>query len=593
MNGKQIFNPMKINISLILLGLISYYGTSQVQQSSGENLVKNQHFKYATVNPDFAKISVKENLEGTSPLIEFETHTQPKFIYKCATAIPIKKDNYNKGRVFLASFDAKTIKSSLETGEAKVNLLFRQTNDYRENIVATQSISSNWQTYYIPFQSTVDLTKEEFKFVFHYGFKPQSFQVKNLKFEVFPEGTDISTLPKTLITYKGMEADVNWRKSAEARIEKIRKSDFQLLLSKNGKPIANKTLSIELVEHDFPFGAAVVAKQVVENPKYYNNFKEAFNHVVLANALKIKAWRWEQKRPITLKALDMLNDDGYEVKGHVLIWPGFNYLTPVFKEQKDNPEAIIKLMSDHVDTMLEVTKGKVSHWDVVNEAYTNQDLQKITGSEEILYDGFRKLKAKNSNILSYTNEYGIISKGGLDTKKQQWYYDFIKRIDENTNGMVDGIGIQCHIGSDLTPPEKVLRLLNYYASLGKQISISEFTMDIQDPAIREQYTRDFMIAAFSHPNVSEFLFWGFVEDERKKVDIYKKDWTIGSMGKAYFSLVQDKWKTHLAGETNTEGTVNCRGFYGKYKYTFVEKGKVISGTFDLKPNQSKIFKIEL
>jgi len=578
---------------LIFSCLMVVLGFAQEQNLNGDNLVLDKQLKHATVNPDFAKITLIDNPEETSPVLEFETMSQPKFIYKCATAIPIKKENYNKDRVFLASFEAKTIKSSLETGEAKLNLLFRQTKNYQDNIVATQSISSNWQKYYIPFQSTVNLSKEEFKFVFHYGFKPQSFQIKNLKFEVFPEGTDISTLPKTLISYKGMEADANWRKIAEARIEKIRKSDFQIDISKKGKPVANKTLSIELVEHDFPFGAAVVAKNIVENPKYYSHFKKAFNHVVLANALKIKAWRWKQKRPITLKALEMLNNDGYEVKGHVLIWPGFNHLTPVFKEQKDNPEAIIKLMADHVDTMLDVTNGKVSHWDVVNEAYTNRDLQNITGSEEILYDGFRTLKAKQPNVSSYTNEYGIISKGGLDTKKQQWYYDFIKRVDKNTNGLIDGIGIQCHIGSDLTPPEKVLRLLNYYASLGKKISISEFTMDIQDPDIREQYTRDFMIAAFSHPNVSEFLFWGFVEDERKKVDIYNKDWSVGAMGKAYFSLVQDKWKTNLVGETNAEGTVNGRGFYGKYKYTFVEEEKVVSGTFALKPNQSKIFKIEL
>ncbi len=45
-------------------------------------------------------------------------------------------------------------------------------------------------------------------------------------------------------------------------------------------------------------------------------------------------------------------------------------------------------------------KGKVSHWDVVNEAYTNQDLQTITGSEEILYDGFRTLKAKTTQCFS-------------------------------------------------------------------------------------------------------------------------------------------------------------------------------------------------
>lgn len=578
---------------LIFSCLVVVFGFSQEHILNGKNLVLDKQLKNVNVNPEFGKITFKNNPEGTVPIIEFETLSQPKFIYNCATAVPIKKANYKNGRVFLVSFDAKTIKSSLETGEAKLNVLFRQTSDYKDNIVATQSISSNWQTYFIPFQSTTNLTEKDFKLVFHYGFKPQSFQIKNLKFEFFPEETSISSLPKTLITYKGMEADAKWRKSAEARIEKYRKSDFQIQLSNNGKPITNKTLSIKLRKHSFLFGVAVDVKQIVENPEYYNNFKKAFNHVVLANALKIKAWRWKQKRPTTLKALEMLNNDGYKVKGHVLIWPGFNYLTPDFKEQENDPEAIIKLMSEHVNTMLDVTKGKVSHWDVVNEAYTNQDLQRITGSEEIIYNGFRALKQKQPKVGAFTNEYGIISKGGLDSKKQQWYYDFVKRIDENTNGLIDGIGIQCHIGSDLTPPEKVIRLLNFYASLGKQISISEFTMDIQDLEIREQYTRDFMIAAFSHPNVSEFLFWGFVEDERKKVDIYKNDWTVGAMGKAYFSLVDGTWKTNLVGETNELGVITGRGFYGDYEYTFVEEGKVISGTFSLKPNQSKIFNIEL
>lgn len=576
----------------LMLVVISFHGFGQ-NMIKGENLLINSKLKHVSTNKNYAKITVIEDAKVNNPTLEFETLTQPKFIYNCATALPIKKSNHNKGTVFLVSFEAKTVKSSLETGEAKLNVLFRQTNSYKDNKVITQSISSNWQKYNLPFESNVKLSKEEFKLVFHYGFKPQSFQIKNLKFEVFSEETDISMLPKTLITYDGMEPEAKWRTSAEARIEQIRKSDFNIQLVKKGKPVANKTLSVKLKQHDFPFGAAVVAKDIVEKPEYYSNFKKAFNHVVLANALKIKAWRWEQKRPITLKALEMLNNDGYKVKGHVLIWPGFNYLTPVFKEKKDDPEAIKKLMGDHVNTMLDVTKGKVFSWDVVNEVYTNKDLQTITGSEEILYNGFRALKAKQPNVLAFTNEYGIISKGGLDTKKQQWYYNFVNRINQNTNGLIDGVGIQCHIGSDLTPPKKVLYLLNFYAGLNKRISISEFTMDIQEPKIREQYTKDFMIAAFSHPSVSEFLFWGFVEDERKKVDIYKKDWTIGAMGKAYFSLVHDTWKTNLVQETNEDGFIEGRGFYGEYEYTFVDDNKVVTGTFAVKPNSSKVFKIEL
>lgn len=576
----------------LLFVIISSYGFTQ-NNIKGKNLIIEDKLKYVSADKNVAKITNIEGIEPNKSILEFETLIQPKFIYNCATAIPIKKNNYKAGTVFLVSFEAKTVKSSLETGEAKLNVLFRQTNSYKDNLVVTQSISSNWQKYNIPFKSKVNLTKDQFKLVFHYGFKPQSFQIKNLRFEVFPEGTNVSSLPKTMIAYKGMEADAMWRKAAKARIEKNRKAGFKIQLTKKGKPLANKTLSIKLKKHYFPFGAAVNAKDIVEVPIYYENFKKTFNLAVFANDLKIKAWRWENKRPTTIKALNMLNNDGFPVKGHVLIWPGFNYLPLEFKEKKDNPEAIKKIIKDHVNTILEVTKGKVSHWDVINEAYTNQDLQTITGSEEILYDGFRALKKKQPHVLAYTNEYGIISKGGLDDKKQQWYYNFVKRIEENTNGLIDGIGIQCHIGSDLTPPEKVLDILDFYATMGKKISISEFTMDIQDPNIREKYTKDFMIAAFSHPNVSEFLFWGFVEDERKKVDIFKKDWSIGAMGKAYFSLVYDQWGTNLVNTTNDNGLITGNGFYGEYEYTFVDGNKVVTGTFYIKQNQSNFVKIKL
>ncbi len=570
---------------------IAFASTQNIPQ--GKNLILDSKLKQINTNKDFSKITIIKETEPNNSIIEFETLTQPKFIYNCATAFPIKKNDYKTGTIFLVSFEAKTIKSSLETGEAKLNILFRQTSSYKDNLVATQSISSNWQKYYIPFESNVNLTKEEFKLIFHYGFKPQSFQVKHIKFEVFPEGTHISTLPKTLITYKGMEANAPWRIAAEARIEAIRKGDFKILIVKNNVPVAHKTLAIKLKKHAFSFGAALNAKDIVEDSKHYENFKRAFNLAVFANDLKIKSWRWKNKIPITLKALDMLNNDGYDVKGHVLIWPGFNYLTPIFEEKKDNPKAIKKLINKHVNSILEATEGKISHWDVVNEAYTNQDLQTITGSEDILYNGFRTLKEKQPKVLAFTNEYGIISKGGLDTKKQQWYYDFVKRIDEKTNGLIDGLGIQCHIGSDLTPPEKVIELLNFYATLGKKISISEFTMDIQDPKIREQYTKDFMMATFSHPNVSEFLFWGYLVDERNKVDIYNKDWSLGAMGKAYFSLVQDTWKTNIIDKTNENGILDGSGFYGEYEYSFVEGNRVVTGTFNIKPNQTNFTRINL
>jgi len=580
---------MKKTILLVALSCVSIFGFSQKKVTKGKNLINYKQLKNLRTNSEFGKVNQIDN-----STFEIITSTQPKFIYKSASAIPLHKESFSSGSVFLFSFSAKTTKSSLETGEAKVNVLFKQSKSYKNNIVSTQSISSNWKKYYIPIQSDIDVSKNDLNLVLHFGFRPQTFLIKDIKCELFDKGTQLSELPRTEIKYAGMEADAKWRKEALKRIEMIRKGNINIQFTENGKPLAAKKIDVELVKHFFPFGGAISAKEITEKPINYKNFKRAFNHVVLANDLKIKSWQWDKKKPRTLKALKMLNDDGYLAKGHVLIWPGFNYLTKEIKENKNNPKRVTEIIHNHVNSVLDATSGKVSHWDVVNEAYTNKDLQKITGSEKILFDGFRMLKKKNPKLGAFTNEYGIISKGGLDTRKQKWYYNFVKRIDSVTNGLIDGVGIQSHIGSDLTPPEKVLGLLSFYATLGKQISISEFTMDVQEPKVREQYTRDFMIAAFSHPSVTEFLFWGYVQDDRNKVDIFNKDWTIGAMGKAYFSLVEKDWKTNFSAKTDASGNLKNRGFYGTYKYSYTNAdGNLVSGTFFLSPKNRKPIQIDV
>ena len=589
MLGNLIFN-MKQSVFLYVMLCMSL----AVAQNKplGQDLIDQKKIEKLNAKGNFSMIETSKDSDGTLQFL-VKTTEEPRFIYSCATKIPINAKGSKKGTVFLLSFKAKTETSSLETGEAKALFIFKQTKDYKGNIDYTQSFSSEWQTYYLPFEADRFIKKEDLSIVIQYGFRPQSFFIKDIKFEIFPEGTKLEALPKTEITYQGMEDDAQWRKEANERIEAIRKGDFTVQFTKNGQPISKKGINIKLINHAFPFGARMAAEDIVNNTDDYKNFKKAFNSLVLGNDLKIKGWFREDKRKQTLHALDILKADGYPVKGHVLIWPGFNYLTQEIRQNKDNPEKVTQIVEAHVKDILENTKGKLTHWDVVNEAYTNKDLQNITGSEEILYNGFRTIATKQPNVKRFTNEYGIISKGGIDTQKQQWYYDFIKRIDENTGGLVQGIGIQSHIGSDLTPPTRVLEILSFYATLGKQISISEFTMDIQDPKVREQYTRDFMIAAFSHPNVSEFLFWGNTEDGRKKSDIFTTDNEIGIMGKAYFSLVHVAWKTNLSGLTTEEGTVSGRGFFGTYEYSFVEDGKLVSGTFQLKPRQRGIIKIDL
>lgn len=555
-----------------------------------EELVKQDQIQYIKTGSEDGKIEWKKI--DSEEVLSIQTINQPKFIYSISSNLPIEKQNFKKGDVFLLSFEAKTTQASLETGEARIKWLLKQSDNYKGNLESTLSLASEWKTYNIPFQATKDIEKADLNVVMQLGFREQTFLMKNISFKVYEKGTSLEELPKTEITYQGMEEDAEWRKKALTRIDRLRKGNFSLHLEKDGKPLAGKIINVKLIKHHFPFGAALNAKYVVNHHQEYQDFLKAFNLAVFENDLKIKSWGKPAQRKRTLKAMEILQKDGIEIKGHVLIWPGFNYLTPEIREHKNNPEKVSEIIHQHVTDLLEDTQGKITHWDVVNEAYTNRDLQNITGSEEILYDGFRILKEKQPGVLRFVNEYGIISKGGIDTQKQQWYYDYIKRIDEHTGGLVQGIGIQSHIGSDLTPPEKVIEILSFYATLGKRISISEFTMDIKDEKIREQYTRDFMIAALSHPNVSEFLFWGSTLDERQKVDIFLENGELGAMGRAYFDLVHNQWNTQLNLKTNEKGNVSGTGFFGVYEYSFTENGKVKNGTFEVLPRKSNAYQIE-
>ena len=563
-----------------------------VSTPEGKDLIINEQLQNLKLKNEYGHFFSLKN--GNELIINVNTFKKPEHVYDLALSIPIKKDDYSAGSVFLLSFDGITTKSSLETGEAKVRWILRQSDKYAHNITKTLTIASNeWKTYYIPIQLTRNVAEKNLKLVIHFGFSPQSFLMKNLKFISYPKGTRLEDLPRTKIKYQGMEPDAPWRKEAQNRIEKIRKTDFNITFYQNGKPVSDAPVHLELLKHEFLFGATLTARDVVGKWMSYRKLKKDFNMIVLMNDLKIRQWIQQPKRELTLQAMEIIKEDSLVLKGHVLLWPSFHYMPKKLHYLKNKPAELQRYIDSVQTDMLVKTKGYTQIWDIVNEAYTNTDFQKITGSEEIIYKSFRKAKMIQPSTKRFTNEYGIISNGGADQKKQEWYYNFIKRIDKNTNGLVDGIGIQSHIGTDLTSPERIYEILNYYGQLGKEIAISEFTLDIEDPDLRERYTRDFMTMAFSHPHVTQFNFWGLVNKNHSKVDIYNPDGSWGSMGKAYIDLTQKKWHTDIRQKTDNQGKITGRGFYGTYRYSIELNGKTLTGKLKLSKGKDTQIRIEL
>jgi GH35 family endo-1,4-beta-xylanase len=496
----------------------------------------------------------------------------------------------------LIVFKAKSLQASLETNESKINWQFRQTESSAPKDVASKSVSlsANWQTYYIPFKAPHSQNLDKTTFTLQFGYPPQVFEIKDIELYVFPEQFDFAQLPYTKITYAGMEDNAAWRIEAEKRIESVRKGDFTLSFSSAGKPVSNAKVEIKQVSHHFRFGTAVSAKEINQDAQYFETVKKLFNIVVFENDLKSKRWINEKNRPATVDAIDKIKANGIQVKGHVLLWPGFQYLPEGYKKNKNNPEAIHKMLNQHYSSILEATKSKISHWDVLNEAYTNKDISNIFGSDDILLESFTKARELEPKAKRYINEYGIISGGGINTKKQDWYFNFIQEIDRKTNGAIDGLGMQSHIGTDVTAPSRVISILNRFAALNKEIAISEYSLDIMDDEeLRAQYTRDFMIAAFSNPAVKEFLFWGFYAPMHPKAALVNSQYQLTKMGQSYYDLVFNKWMTKRNQTTDNSGSISNRGFYGKYEYTIEVNGKINRGSFNLLPNTTTTLMIKL
>lgn len=500
-------------------------------------------------------------------------------VWELSAKIPLKDKIPAKGEKILIQFEGKSIKSSQETEEAKAMFVLSYSKNKEANIEQTVSVSTEWKMYYYPLEIPGPITKENFKLVLQYGYPNQQFNFRNLHVWVYPETTKIEEMPKTTITYAGMEPDAPWRIQALDRIEKIRKADASIKLMIDGKETSGDA-EVKLTKHQFGWGVGIRAKDLADKPTLLDDIAKDFNLIVFLNDLKMKFWGKQVSKTKMVEILQACKAKNINVKGHVLVWPGFKHLPESYKNFKNNPDTIGKMVDTHLDDILSQTASYTDRWDVVNEVYTNKDLQTITGSNQIINDIFKKVKKDYPNFKRYINEYGIINKGGTNAEKLKWYYNYINEVDAKTSKAIDGIGIQAHFGTDLTPPEKVLDILNKFAPLKKTISISEYTLDISDPVIRRLYTEDLMIAAFSHPNVNEFLFWGYKGGNKDKVDIYNADGKTGSMGDAYFNLVTKLWNTNLK-STVKNGVLAFNGYYGEYQITMTRDGKQYIGQYTL------------
>ena len=514
-------------------------------------------------------------------VIEVEVVQANGNAYNCELGLRSKSD-VKKGDVMQAIVTMRTVYARQETGESSAYFYFQRAVSPWEKSLRTQLCGgSEWKTYSIPFVQTVDLKAGEAIAALAFGTLRQKVQISKIEVLNYHQNCKLEDLPVTRLTYAGREAGAQWRKDALQRIEKLRTAPLTInVVDANGKAVKGAEVDIKMRRSAFIWGTAVgestLAGDDADSQKYKETLKNLFNTAVIENGFKAGGWCWEdQRKQQTLKAFQWLEDNGFRQRGHNLVWPGwkFNPRSSRMIAERDTA-AFNQFILGQFRERMAVTKGKVIAWDVVNEMMHEKDFFPYL-PKDVTVEWFKEAKRLDPDAKLFINDYAMMN-GTHSPIVIKEYIDLIKDL-RSKGAPVEAAGVQGHVGTQPRSPIQIISDFDLFYKERIPVQITEFDINTDDEELQADYTRDFLIACYSHPACEGVTLWGFWQKRHWKplAAMYRPDWTEKANGRIWRELVCDKWATRWTKKSDKHGRVNGKAHLGEYDITVRYKDKCI------------------
>lgn len=481
---------------------------------------------------------------------------------------------------------------------------------YTKSLNAGGTPPDTWKQWLLPFESAIDYPSGQSRYQINLGNLKGIMEIAGLAILNYGQKYSVDELPTSnfIFDYEGRAEGAPWRTAALQRIENIRKSAIRIIVeNESGNAVQNATVHLAMTRHHFGFGTAVSAYRWIGEDNDSEIYREkladltgdgrTFNIAVIENALKWPNWERTDgslnRRQLT-NLISRLVSYGMRVRGHNLVWPLWNHLPDDLEENANNPNYIDNRIDTHIhdEAGWPGIKGVIAEWDVINEMSHCFDLRDVYGTEDIYSDWMTWAREADPAALLYINEYSIINGAGKDKISRDKYKEIIERLIEQ-GAPLDGIGVQGHFGTNLTPPQRILDILDEFELYGKDISITEYDAAGTPEDAAADYMRDILIAAYSHPAMRNFLMWGFWDGAHWYGDapIYTIDWRLKPSGAVFIDYVFNKWWTDEVLKTDSKGLVSTSGYHGEYNLTVTYDGRIIDHTFTLIDEGEKTVRI--
>jgi GH35 family endo-1,4-beta-xylanase len=376
------------------------------------------------------------------------------------------------------------------------------------------------------------------------------------------------------LTMEGQKREDAALAKAQKDLERNRKGDATVrVVDANGKPVPGAAVTVELSRHDFLFGCNIYMfdrfKTPGENEAYKRRFRELFN--AATTGFYWRGYEPERGKPrydYTDKVVAWCMERNIRLKGHPLLW-ATRHGEPRWSKGQPPPE----VQEQRVQDIVKRYGGKIEFWEVVNEPAHLRGLK--------IDSPYRWAREADPNAYLIVNDYHVMADG---------YPPFFELLQQAKRSGVpfDGIGIQAHEPRTMRfPLERVQEILDRYATLGKELHITEFTPQsagkpitgshIQgkwDEAAQADYAVKFYTVCFAHPAVVAITWWDLCEQGSwlPGGGMLRKDLTPKPVYTALVELIHKTWHTRAEGKTDGAGRFAFRGFFGKYRVAVKSAG---------------------
>lgn len=234
---------------------------------------------------------------------------------------------------------------------------------------------------------------------------------------------------------------------------------------------------------DAPFkvGCTVIPESLSGNGNYRDVVTSEFSSMTAENAMKMKSI-WKSRNEYYWDDADMLVNfavnNGIRMHGHALIW--YKNYPDWLKDFSGTREEWIALMEEYIKTVVTRYKGKITSWDVVNEAINN-DGTGYRGDDDIWYRNigpeyidiaFRAAHEADPDVLLFYNDYGM----EWGVTKRTKICDLVNELKAG-GCPIHGIGIQMHTDINRSR-DNIRNAIQSAYGCGVKVHISELDVDV-------------------------------------------------------------------------------------------------------------------